>query len=85
MNSPPDRERSLPLFLLSSAELARALGISLRHLCKLESSGHLGPRPVRLGRSVRYDMEEVLAWLAAGAPDRHSWQKCKEARDETKE
>lgn len=57
---------------LSAAELARRLGVSLRHIRRLDSAGKL-PTPIRLGRSVRWPVVEIEAWLAAGAPDRVTW------------
>lgn len=54
---------------LSAGQVAKLLGISLRHLWSLNASGRL-PRPIRFGRSVRWLLEELQAWLAAGAPER---------------
>ena len=56
--------------------LARLLGISLRHVWGLNSSGRL-PRPIRLGRSVRWVRAELEAWLAAGGPRRDEWERMK--------
>jgi predicted DNA-binding transcriptional regulator AlpA len=37
---------------------------------RLAAAGRIGPRPIRLTRtSVRYDLAEVLAWLAHRRPD----------------
>jgi excisionase family DNA binding protein len=58
---------------LNAEEVAKLLGISSRHLWALNSSGRL-PRPIRLGRSVRWRIEELRAWLAAGAPVRDRWE-----------
>lgn len=57
---------------LPAADAARLLGISRAHLLKLHSTGQL-PAPVRLGRSVRWNRAELVAWLAAGAPPRVRW------------
>ena len=64
---------------LSGAKLAKQLGISLRHLRRLDAAGKL-PKPVRLGYSVRWLAAEIEAWLAAGAPDRKSWQQIRGAQ-----
>ena len=53
--------------------VARLLCISVRHLWGLNASGRV-PRPVRLGRSVRWDRAELERWLAAGAPSRDHWE-----------
>ena len=58
---------------LPAAEVAERLGISERHLWALNSSGRL-PRPVRFGRAVRWPVEELRDWLAAGAPERSRWE-----------
>jgi len=58
---------------LSSADVAKLLNISTRHLWSLNSSGRL-PRPIRLGRATRWRAEEIRDWLAAGAPERSRWE-----------
>lgn len=63
------RERAL----LSADEVATLLSISIRHVHKLNVSERL-PRPLRLGRAVRWRRDELLAWLAAGAPSRARWE-----------
>ncbi|MCK4850608.1 MAG: helix-turn-helix domain-containing protein [Phycisphaerae bacterium] len=60
----------------SAQQLADRLGVSLRHIRRLDSAGKL-PKPIRLGRSVRWPVQEVEAFLAAGAPDRQRWQTMK--------
>jgi predicted DNA-binding transcriptional regulator AlpA len=32
------------------------------------------PRPIRLGRSKRWRIAEVVAWIEAGCPDRATWE-----------
>lgn len=66
--------RNEPALAISASDLATLLGISRRHLLALHSQGKI-PSPVHLGRSVRWDVDEVRAWLAAGAPDRDRWKK----------
>ena len=62
---------------LPAEEVARLLGISTRHLWSLNSSGRL-PRPIRFGRAVRWNLEELRAWLAAGAPERTKWEEIRQ-------
>jgi len=64
--------RPAPL-ALSARELAGRLGVSLRHVRRMDSAGML-PRPCRLGRAVRWPTETIDAWLRAGAPDRRRWE-----------
>jgi len=58
---------------LSASEVAETLGISERHLWSLHAAG-LVPRPVSLGRSKRWPVDELRAWLAAGSPPRDKWE-----------
>ena len=61
---------------ISAMNLARLLQISLRHLRRLDETGKI-PRPIRLGGSVRWRSNEITSWLAAGAPDRRTWEQSK--------
>ena len=61
------------VLLLSAADLADVLGVSLRTVRRLDSYGKL-PRPVRLGRAVRWRRDEVARWVEAGCPDRSEWE-----------
>ena len=70
--------RNNPL-AFSAADLARRLDVSLRHLRRLDSAGKL-PKPVRLGRSVRWPVAEIELWLRAGAPGRQSWEAMRRAK-----
>ena len=65
---------------LSACEVARLLAISERHLWTLHSSGRL-PRPVKLGRSVRWNRGELQRWLDAGCPSRDRWEQDKLCRN----
>jgi predicted DNA-binding transcriptional regulator AlpA len=57
---------------LSAGELAHRVGVSLRHVRRTDTAGKL-PRPVRMGRSVRWPVAEIDGCLGAGAPDRARW------------
>ena len=61
---------------VDAAELAKLLQVSLRHVNALNASGRL-PKPFRLGRSVRWPREELVRWIAAGAPSRDEWEAVK--------
>lgn len=54
-------------------EVAKLLGVSVRHVWALLADGRL-PRPVRLGRAVRWNVDELRDWLAAGAPEIAVWK-----------
>lgn len=62
-----------PPLLLSAKELARLLGIHRSSVFALRNSGRL-PKPVRLGRSVRWILAEIQEWISAGTPPLAAWQ-----------
>ncbi len=47
--------------------VAELLGCSPRHVRRLADSGAM-PRPIHLGRLVRWRKADVDQWLAAGCP-----------------
>lgn len=63
---------------VSAAQTAGLLGVSTRHLWAMNSAGKI-PKPVRLGRCVKWLRQELEDWLAAGAPSREQWEKQKGA------
>jgi excisionase family DNA binding protein len=52
--------------LISSREAAKLLGISARTLWGLQKSGAIVP--VRIGRLVRWNRDQLKAWVNAGCP-----------------
>lgn len=73
-DNPPDAKTPLDgRIALSADEVAEALGISRAHVWKLASAGRL-PKPIRLGRAVRWSRKDLEEWLAAGAPSRDRWE-----------
>lgn len=66
-------DAELERLALPAADVAKLLGISERHLWSMHSTGRLGPRPIALGRAKRWRVDEIRAWLAAGAPSRDKW------------
>ena len=53
--------------LINAEELARMMNISERTLWRLLSGGRL-PQPVRIGRSTRWRLAEVVEWIERGCP-----------------
>jgi excisionase family DNA binding protein len=47
--------------------VAQKLSCSPRHTYRLADSGKM-PLPRRLGALVRWDLDEIDAWIAAGCP-----------------
>ena len=74
-----DHADSTDCLALPAVAVAKLLNISERHLWALHSSGRI-PRPIRLGRACRWNVNELRAWLAAGAPSRTDWEAAKEGR-----
>lgn len=63
---------------LPAKDAAGLLGISRAQWWKLHSAGKV-PMPVRLGtKAPRWRVEELRQWLAAGCPDRQTWQRVPE-------
>ena len=59
--------------VFTARQFAAVMEMSERGIRKLNSAG-LIPRPIRIGRSVRWRAAEIEAWLAAGAPSRDKWE-----------
>lgn len=51
--------------LLTRDEAAHCLAISVRHLDNLRSADHTFPQPVVMGKSVRFRLTDIDAWLDA--------------------
>lgn len=60
-------ENEIRTAVYSKSDLARHLGISVRHLEKLVQHG-IVPQPVRLGRCIRFVRAGIDEWLADGCP-----------------
>jgi len=61
------------------AGLAAMLNVSVRQIDRLDSGGRL-PAALTLGRCKRWYVEEVKAWIAAGAPPRSRWNASRNLR-----
>jgi excisionase family DNA binding protein len=53
--------------LITVDELSKLLGMSKRTVWRLLSVGQV-PRPVRIGRSTRWRLDEVRRWIDLGCP-----------------
>jgi predicted DNA-binding transcriptional regulator AlpA len=65
--------------LLNAKALGQILALSKRQIFRLNSCGKI-PAPIRIGGAVRWSGQEIADWLAAGAPDRETWQARKAVR-----
>jgi len=63
---------------VNTSGAAKLIGISRRHLATLKESGRL-PRPIRLGRRCVWMVDDLKAWLSAGAPAADKWEAIKAA------
>jgi predicted DNA-binding transcriptional regulator AlpA len=64
-----------PAMLLSVADLARELRISVKTIARMDQAGKL-PRPIRVGsRAKRWARATIVEWIAAGAPCRREWER----------
>ena len=71
---PQPHEEVPPLTLLMSIdEVSRLLRISIRTIWRLDASGRF-PQPIRLGRTIRWNREELVRWVDAGCPPRREWE-----------
>lgn len=70
---PPRRKRRrLAPLVVDARRLARLLGAGLRTVRTWDAAGRL-PAPIRIGGRVVWRVNEIRAWLDAGAPDRETW------------
>jgi predicted DNA-binding transcriptional regulator AlpA len=65
---------------VSIAGAARLLSISESHFYQLQRGGKFGPAGFRLGRSRRFLISELRAWVEAGAPSAATWRPAKGGR-----
>jgi excisionase family DNA binding protein len=69
MGQKPPEDKGL---LIDSRQAAKLLGISERTLWEMWNTGQM-PRPIRIGRVVRFAYEELRAWVNAGGPPQENW------------
>jgi len=67
--------------LLRAVDVGRILNLSKRQIFRLNSSGKI-PASLRIGGAVRWAESTIAEWLAAGAPDRRTWEAMKQERDQ---
>ena len=66
-----------PTLLLSANDAASRCGVSERTWRAWDAAGHI-PEPVHVGRSVYWRPRELVDWVDAGCPDRHTWKVMRE-------
>jgi prophage regulatory protein len=66
--------KTCPDVLLATAKQAAEMcGKSLRTWRSWDAAGWI-PRPVRIGRSTLWRIDELKRWVAAGCPRREDWE-----------
>jgi predicted DNA-binding transcriptional regulator AlpA len=61
------------LLLLRAPDAAALCSTSIRTWRTWDTAGKI-PQPVRIGRKVFWRPDELNAWVAAGCPDRVTWE-----------
>ena len=59
--------------LISAKQAAEMCGKSLRTWRAWDAAGWI-PRPVRIGRSTLWRLDELRAWVTASCPRRDEWE-----------
>ncbi len=67
-----------PQQLVTPADLGAMFRIGRSKLYEMKSAGQL-PRPVRLGRCVRWRLSDINAWIAAGCPSQERFEAMRKA------
>lgn len=66
--------------LLTLKDVCRLLKVAERTARRMLATEAL-PKPIRFnGRVIRFSEAEIAAWLAAGAPPRHIWERSRNAK-----
>ena len=67
------RRRKLSPLVVDARRLGKLLSCGLRTVRTWDAGGKL-PAPIRIGGRVVWRVEEIRAWLDAGAPNRAEWE-----------
>jgi prophage regulatory protein len=62
-----------PALLLTASEAAAMLGATARTWRTWDAMGKI-PQAIRIGRKPFWRREELKAWVAAGCPERETWE-----------
>jgi excisionase family DNA binding protein len=65
--------------LLDTKQVAELLGIGERTLWRWSRSGS-APRPIKIGKTVRFSADEIREWVAKGRPHERQWEHLKKGR-----
>lgn len=59
--------------LIDAVEVSRLIGMSARTVWRLKDAGKM-PKPVSIGRRVRWRRAEIDEWITAGCPSFVKWK-----------
>jgi predicted DNA-binding transcriptional regulator AlpA len=59
--------------LISAGTLAGMLAISVRSVWRYRSAGKL-PKPLEVGASLRWRLDDVRKWISLGCPDQKRFE-----------
>ena len=68
--------------LIGAVDAAAMCGVGRTHWYEMRRAGRV-PLPHRLGRRVLWNVTELRAWIAAGLPPLHQWNRIKEQQKPT--
>src|SRR6516162_6860453 len=77
----PGKERPTKLesLLIPDTVAAALAGIGRSTWWRLHAAGKT-PAAIKIGRAVRWNRAEIVAWIEAGCPDRLTWEAGRETR-----
>lgn len=65
--------------LLDARQAAQMLGVGESTFHRHRALGLIGPKPIKLGGSIRWDAVHMGQWIDAGCPDSKTWEAIHEA------
>lgn len=71
-DSPMSMAAPVEALLIPDTAAVALLGISRAHLHRLRAAGKF-IAPIRLGRKLLFDRDELIAWKNARCPDARTW------------
>ena len=80
--SPPSLPPALEPEQVAANVAARLAGISSATWWRLHAAGKV-PRPNKLGGRTLWRVQEIREWIAAGCPDRKTWEATRRAQVES--
>ena len=64
---PPEGHAAQDAVLLNIGAVAQLFGCSSRHVSRMADAGQM-PRPLRLGKLMRWSRDAIETWIARGCP-----------------